>query len=261
MLRLNRILLAVIPLATLTACLSTSPTEGSAIALITMNARVKGAGYTTAPVANFYKASSITFASSGAATDTCQAGAYSSAVTPTTAAVISGGANIAVKLAGKSDTLRKVSTTDLTYKLASASGITFTPGDSVTFTNAGDVTGFFSTTFTGKTAEAFTASPITVPAAGQPLAITWTAATDGNSALIVSLRYNDGTGSGVNAQIFCDFRDDGAGTVPAALAAKWAASTERTTVMQRLRTAVIVTTSTQYINLISTFELPTPTSP
>ncbi len=244
------------------ACMSTSPQAGTPIGIITMNARTKGAGYTTSAIADFYTANNITFASAGSATDSCQAAAYTSTPIPTTATRINAGSGVAIAVSGRVDTLKK-SGSSLTYASTLASGLSFTPGDTVTVTVAGDIAAFFSTAFSAKTAEPFTASALSVPAAGQALPVTWTPAAPG-AAMVISLRYNDATqiGSGLNAQIFCDFVDDGVAVIPAALVAKWAASPQRDTYMQRLRTMIWLSPSAgQYVNLISTFELPTPVSP
>lgn len=247
---------------TLTACIDTGPRNGSPVGIISMNARTKGTGYTTSPVGTFYRASNVTFSSANGASDACVTGTFSTTGGTSTATVIGAGSTVAITLSGHSDTLRKVSSTDQTYRSSLASGLIFTPGDSVTVTISGDNTGFLAASLTGKTAEAFTASALAVPPSGQVLPVTWSPVGDASSVMIVSLRYNDGTGSGLNAQVFCDFVDDGAGTIPAALVDKWATSSQRDTFMQRLRTVIWQSSNqSQYANLISTFDLPTPVSP
>jgi hypothetical protein len=245
--------------------LTSTSNGGTPVMLVTLNARTKGAGFTTSPVGNFYSVSSATFSSAGSANDSCSALAYdpNAVPTPVTATAIGGGAFVAIQVSGNPDTLRKVSTTDLTYRLATTAGVSFTPGDTINFVIAGDVAGFPPATLQGRTAEPFTLNPIVVPPAGQAMTLTWTAASDANAAMLVSLRYNNGTGAGLNSQIFCDFKDGGTGTVPGALTTLWAASGMRDVFAQRLRTALVsiggVTTS--YFNMISTFDVPTPVSP
>jgi hypothetical protein len=238
---------------------------GTPVMLVLLNARTKGATFTTNPVSNFYRVGSANFSSANSATDSCRLSSYdpNAVPAPITATSIGGGAYVAVMLSGRTDTLRKVSATDLTYRLATSAGMVFTPGDTITFTVPGDVSGFPGVSLQGRTAEPFTLSPIVVPTAGQPMTMTWTAATDANAAMIVSLRYNNGTGTGLNAQIFCDFKDDGSGTVTSALIAPWAASATREVFVQRLRTALIIVSGAydSYFNMISTYDLPTPVSP
>lgn len=259
--------LACAGLGTLAACNALTETSfsGTPVAVVVLDTRAKGAGFTTSPTVNFYKAQNITFSSTTAATDSCQQLSYSTTAAPSggSAELIGGGAFVLVQLSGRSDSLRKASTADQTYRLAAAAGLTFTPGDSVFLTIPGDAAGFPSASVAGKTAEPFTLAPIVVPPATQNMTVTWSAASDANAAMLISFRFHDGAGTGVNQQLFCDFRDDGTGTVQAALIAKWAASGEREVLAERLRTAVVRVPSSidAFINLISTFDLPTPVSP
>ena len=265
--RSNLLVLSAAVVFVLTGCdaLSTQATAGTPVMLVSLNARTKGAGYTTNPVSNFYSVGSASFSSANSATDSCRLGTYDPNALPAaiTATAIGGGAYVAIKVSGRSDTLRKVSVTDLTYRLSTAAGILFTPGDSITFTVPGDGNGFPAVSLQARTAEPFTLSPIVVPPAGQAMTMTWTTATDANAAMLVSLRYNNGSGTGLNAVVFCDFKDDGSGTVSAALVAPWAASTTREVFVQRLRTGLIQVTGAfdSYFNMISTYDLPTPVSP
>ncbi len=236
---------------------------GTPVAIVVLNSRAKGAAYTTSPTANFYRAQNITFSSASAATDSCVLTGYNpNGGSSTSATSIGGGAFVLVSVSGKTDSLRK-SQTDFTYRSSLASGLAFNPGDSIAITVAGDAAGFPPSTVTAKTAERFSLDPIIVPTAGQPMTVTWTAASDGNAAMLFSFRYNDGTGTDLNTQIFCDFRDDGSGVVQAANIAKWAAASQREVLSQRLRTALIRVpiTSDAYLNVLSTFDFPTPVSP
>ncbi len=242
---------------------STAADAGSPLAMISLNARSKGSGYTTAPSANFYRAGSFVLSSAASASDTCQIAPYP-LTNYNTASVIGGGAGVVTTIKSAIDTLLRATTVDGTYS-GRVAGLAFTPGDTVTFTILGDLAGFPRSTVTAKTAEAFTMSSATPPAAGQPLELTWSPAAP-LAAMVVSLRYNDGTGvpTVANAQILCDFVDDGAGTVPATLAARWAAGNAgaRSTYFQRLRTVVTRgSDATSFINIRSTFEIPTPVSP
>jgi hypothetical protein len=245
--------------------LTSTAAGGNPVMLVYLNARTKGTGYTTNPVGNFYRVGSATFSSAASASDSCQIAPYDpNAVNPpVTAEAIGGGAYVAVNVPGHTDTLRKVSTSDLTYRLGSAAGLTFTPGDSITFVIPGDATGFPAVTVQARTSEAFVFNPIVVPPTGQAMALSWTAASDANAAMLVSLRYNNGLGTGINNVVFCDFKDDGTGTVPPDMVAAWAASATREVFVQRLRTSLVSVggSNTSYFNMISTFDIPTPVSP
>ncbi|MCX5763187.1 MAG: hypothetical protein NTU67_00905 [Gemmatimonadetes bacterium] len=262
--RLVSLFAVVLALPVLASCKgSTSADLGSPLAMITLNARTKAGGYTTAPSANFYRAGSFVLSSAGSATDTCQTAPYP-LTNYNTASVIGAGTGVVTTIKTALDTLKRATTVDGTYS-GRLTGLSFTPGDTVNFSILGDLSGFPASTVFGKTAEAFTMSAANPPVAGQPLLLTWSPAAP-LAAMIVSLRYNDGTGvpTVANAQILCDFVDDGAGTVPAALAARWAAGniTARSTLFQRLRTVVTRgSDATSFINVRSTFELPTPISP
>jgi hypothetical protein len=261
-------LLGCAGLALVSACnaLTSSAAPGTPVAIVSMNARSKGGGFTTSPTANFYSATSITFSSASVASDSCVLASYSAtAPSGNTAKVIGAGAYVLMQVSGHTDSLVKATTVDQTYQSIHASGVAFNPGDSVTFSILGDIVGFPQTTVTAKTAEPFTLNPIVVPPTGQPMTVTWSTGTDANGAMLVSLRYNDGTAgvTGLNAQVFCDFHDDGSGTVQAVNIAKWAASSQREVLVQRLRTVLLQVQSanTAYVNILSTFDLPLPVSP
>jgi hypothetical protein len=246
--------------------LGSDPGGGLPVSLVFMDSRVKGSGYTTYPMVNFYRAQTANFTDALQTTDTCQQAAFSSAVNPnqTSAPVIGGGAYVAVLLSSHADTLLRATTADGTYHVADPAGFVYNPGDSITITVPGDAAGFPPITATSRTAEPFTLNPIVIPPASQSMSVTWSTALDNNAGMIISLRYNDGTaGAGLNQQIFCDFHDDGAGIVPAALAATWAASSQREVFAERIRTLLVTapSSSSAFLNILSVFEVPTPTSP
>jgi hypothetical protein len=266
--RRSLFLLGCAGLALAGACssLTSGSLSGTPVAIVSMNARSKGAGFTTSPFANFYSATNITFSSASAASDSCVLTSYSATAAPgNTAKIIGAGAYVLEQVSGHTDTLIKATTPDETYLSSHVSGVAFNPGDSVTFSILGDLAGFPTATVTAKTAEPFTLNPIVVPPTGQPMTVTWSTGSDANGAMLVSLRYNDGTSGsvGLNAQIFCDFFDIGTGTVQAANIAKWAASSQREVLVQRLRTVLlqVPATVTAYVNVLSTFDQPLPVSP
>ncbi len=249
----------------LTSCIkATDNSAGTPVGIMTMNARTKGAGYVTYPVLNFYSARSAVFTEARSRTDSCIKTAYAPSSTDPNAGVtqISGGIAIAINVSGRADTLRKISTIGQTYTLSTTSGLAFSPGDSITISIPGDLAGFPRATFTSRTAEPYTFGPVIVPPVGSPIPLTWSAANDLNSAMLVMLRYSSTNNGALDTQIFCDFADTGVASVPAALAAPWAASGTRTVFTQRLRTLVAQPSgSSAFFNLTSTFDLPTPVSP
>jgi hypothetical protein len=230
-----------------------------------MNARTKGSGYTTYPRVNFYSVGSATFSFSNINSDTCVVGSYdTAAVGGTTATQIGAGAFLVVAVSGDTDSLYKAATGDKTYHANAIAGMSFTPGDSVWFNIAGDLAGFPHLQAMSRTAEPFTIARPAMPPAGQPMVIQWTPATDNNAGMYVALIYNSGGGTALNTQVFCDFHDGGQGVVQANLVAALASSPVPFVLRaQRVRTALVIspTSPAGYMNIISTFDFPTPVSP
>src|SRR3990172_3919919 len=108
-------------LAALAACNALTDTSfsGTPVAVVVLDTRVKGAAFTTSPTVSFYKAQNITFSSTTAATDSCQLLSYSP--TPSSgdgsAEVIGGGAFVLVQLSGRTDSLKKTTAGEQTYRL------------------------------------------------------------------------------------------------------------------------------------------------
>jgi hypothetical protein len=239
--------------------------SGTPVGIVLMDARTKGAGYTTYPRVNFYSVGTATFVYSTITSDSCVATAYDSTAVPAiTATQIGAGAYMIAAVSGDTDSLYKAATGDLTYHSNHIAGLPFTPGDSVFFNIAGDLAGFPQMQALARTAEPFTITRPTIPPSGQSMVVQWTPATDNNAAMYLALIYNSGGGTALNAQIFCDFHDAGQGTVQARLLAALARSTVPFVVRaQRVRSNLVVSQSsaTAYMNIISTFEVPTPVSP
>lgn len=145
----------------------------------------------------------------------------------------------------------------LTYSLGGNS-VAYQPGDSVVITVPGATGGYPGFTARGKTAEAFTMDPIT-PATGAAIPLRWTAATDNNSAIILSLQYVPAN-STTRMEIRCAFVDDGIDSIPARFHDLWSNTnnTSRSVVVSRLRT-LIASLGDGAFELISTYSIPTPT--
>jgi hypothetical protein len=242
-----------------------SATSGTPIMIALMNARTKGAGYTTYPRVNFYSVGSATFSFSTVTSDTCVTAAYdSTAVGANTALQIGAGAFMIAAVSADTDSLYKPATGDQTYASKHIAGMPFNPGDSMWFNVAGDIAGFPAIQGKGRTAEPFTITRPIIPPANTAMLINWTPATDNNAAMYVSLLFNKGGGTALNTQIFCDFHDDGQGTVQASQTAALSSSSVPFVMKaQRLRTNLLFGQGTRvtYMNIISTFEVPTPVSP
>ncbi len=238
--------------------------NGTPVSVVLMNARTKGAGYTTYPKINYYSVGQATFEISTVNSDTCVVAPYDSAAVAATAPTrIGAGAFMIMALSGDTDSLYKAATSDQTYAPSSLVGYSFNPGDSVWFNVAGDVAGFPPLQGSSRTAEPFTITTPTPPPVGQPMAINWTPATDLNAAMYISFLYNTGGGTALNTQIFCDYHDDGQGVVQAYLLPALSSSIVPWVIhAQRVRSTVLLPTSRSgYMNVVSTFEVPTPVSP
>jgi len=239
---------------------------GNPIGIAVLNARTQGSGYTTSPQVAFYRVASATFLSAQGVQDSCVNIPYfGTGGTSTTATAIGGGSYVLIEVSGQVDSLRRTpGSADQTYRASQSSGITFTPGDSIVITVPGERSGFPTATFRGRTAEPFTMNPTTIPPTGEPMTLSWTPATDGNSAMFIQLRFTTGTASTFNRQVSCSFRDDGSGTIAALLLEQFYASGLRDTVpiAQRVRTIVAqVDVPLSYFNMVSEFDRPTPVSP
>jgi hypothetical protein len=268
MLRRSSPLVVLACVAIVAACnnIGSPKATGTPVGVVLMNARTQGAGYTTYPKVNFYTVGGATFTFSNRNSDTCIVTAFdSTAAGPVLPPRIGAGAFMRIEFAGDTESLFKATTSDLTYTPATLKGLAFNPGDSVSFEVAGDAAGFPPLKGDARTAEPFTITTPTFPLAGQAMQVSWTAASDGNAGMYVSLIY-DARGDGtLNAQVFCDFNDDGDGTVQSSLVpALQASSVSFVMRAQRVRSALLLTSGTGslgYMNVISTFDVPTPVSP
>src|ERR1039458_5507808 len=87
--------------------------SGTPVGIVLMDARTKGAGYTTYPRVNFYSVGSATFVYSTITSDSCVTSAYNtSAVLPNTATQIGAGAYMIAAVSGDTDSLYKAATGD-----------------------------------------------------------------------------------------------------------------------------------------------------
>ena len=268
MLRRSSSVLVLGMIAVIASCdslTSAGAASGTPISIALMNARTKGAGFTTSPRVTFYSVGSATFSFSTVTSDTCVTAAYdSTAVGANTALQLGAGAYMIAAVSADTDSLYKPTTGNQTYTSKHVSGMPFTPGDSVWFNVAGDIAGFPAMQGKGKTAEPFIITRPVLPPANTPMLINWTPATDNNAAMYIALLFNKGGGTALNTQVFCDFHDDGQGTVQSTQVAGLIASGVPFVLKaQRLRTNLVFgqTSRTTYMNIISTFEVPTPVSP
>jgi hypothetical protein len=223
--------------------------------------RTTGGEYRTAPNASFFRGAVTSVPDARVRTDSCfAAGEY---IPPTPGSSITGvtyldaGQAITANIGGTATPIPRVSGSTISYALAAGNTVAYRPGDSVVITVPGITGGFPASEVRGRSAEPFTFEAIQASTSSIPLR--WTAATDPNSALIVSLQYTP-AGSGARAQeIRCAFTDDGVDSIPLRQHQAWSATSNvaRNATFTRLRTS-IVQVNGGAMELISTLTLPTP---
>jgi hypothetical protein len=157
---------------------------------------------------------------------------------------------------------RLTSATSTTYQVPSGNYLPYTPGDSIIVKIPGATAGYPASEIHGKTAEPFTIDPIVPPAGTETIQLHWTPATDGNSAMILSLRYAPPGGSTINRQLLCSFHDDGADSIPFRQHRYWSDEDVplREVVATRLRTSILSRTD-GVLEILSRFQVPTPLLP
>ena len=232
---------------------------------VTIAAGTRASGeYRTQPTAEFFRGTLTSVPNSAIRSDTCAASATFQDPPPPLTGVsdLTAGAAISLAFGSRTESLVPGAFQGRTrYALAAGASAAHTPGDSVTVTIPGGA--FPATTMRAKTAEPFTISAITPPAAGQNIQLQWTPAVDANSGMIISLRYAAaGSGSTLNREIRCFFDDDGADSVPTRYAQLWGSPTVtvREAVATRIRTRLIPVVG-GLAEVISLFTVPTPTVP
>lgn len=250
--------------AFVTACDTTSSFSPSQQrwGFIYLNAlKTTGGDDVISPIAQFFRGSITSIPDARLRTDSCFAvGDYSApnqgGITGVT--YLDAGAAFSAKIGGTTTDIPRTTSGITSYALPSGTTISYHPGDSAIITVPGVTGGFPSAEIRGRTSEPFTIGAINPSTTAIPL--TWSAATDNNSALLVSLQYTP-SGTGARTQeIRCAFTDDGVDSIPLRQHQAWSASTNvnRAVVITRLRTA-IQQIDGGTVEVISTYQLPTPT--
>jgi len=242
-------------------------------ATISMDAETSGVGFVTSPGAFFYRAvdnTNVDITTVGTVQNTCGLRTVNSApgatpvdTLPTAASPLGAGPFVTLRLSGLVDSLLPPSAQSVGYRLPPSTTRPFTPGDTATFSFAGDASGFPAATVTLPTAEAFTLTPVVFAQSGQDMPVTWTPPVSPGSVMNFTITYSIGPFS---SQIFCQFVDDGQAVVPAGYFTAFPnpvpghfvdgveAIRMRTTLVQLPGSGAIA-------NAISVFAVPTPTSP
>jgi len=233
---------------------------------LTFVAQKSGTAYTANAVGSFYDASGLSIPTGNAPWDSCRVQAYSSSGGTSLGTIfpsMNAGGSLQLKVGGRTDSLFPVIVgTETQYRSHFTSGIPYTPGDSVAVVVPGATGdfGFAALSFKAKTAEAYTVQDFGTPAAGSRIDLRWTPGQDLNNTMVFSFRYAGVNADTLNSQVLCQFKDDGADSVPARYATSWESASNRSWFTSRVRTLVLPAAS-GYFNFISTYDIPTPVAP
>ncbi len=144
-------------------------------------------------------------------------------------------------------------------RYASAGGIEYAAGDSVTLDIPGDATGFPVAVIKTRLAEPLTVQDVTVQPVGFPMAVRWNASSDTTTAVYISLKYaNPPTRTYANEQVLCSLRDDGTEDIQAAALTAFHASPValRSLTVTRWRTAIANPAEKTLLHIVSTVDVP-----
>jgi hypothetical protein len=180
----------------------------------------------TRPQALFYSSSSSPSLSGRGVSDVCGIFEYPSPPSTETIDEISAGERITLNVQGTQYSLVPTQIGSRRPYSLPEPGIAYRPGDSVVAEIPGAADGFPQMTIRGRTAEPFTLGPVETVSDGT-FSVTWSPAGDDSSRMVVSLQYHDDLNprTGLNAQVFCTFLDDGAGTVQPLTVRGWTSAT------------------------------------
>jgi hypothetical protein len=220
-------------------------------------AKMQSGQHVTAPEAFFFVGNLIGVPNAAIVLDSCTDASYNPNNDLTGVQFLDAGVPLTLRLGARTDTLPRVTTsTGISYK-RSGDVIPYTPGDSVVVSVPGALGGYPAAQVRGKTAEAFTLSPITRPTGTDSMEVRWSLPHDQNSAMILSLRYSNS--SGARRQVLCSFQDDGLAYIPFRQYQPWSNNGGRVEdiVATRLRTTFQVVNNAIF-EIISTYQVPTP---
>jgi hypothetical protein len=174
---------------------------------------------------------------------------------------VDAGPRLYTSVSGREDTLYKSTSLGIpTYQLAPILGkIPFTPGDTLTLDIPGALGGMPPATLQVRTAEPFDHDPIGTATEGDPVTVTWTAATEPGSQMLFFLRFSSiSVSDEPNVELRCAFDDDGSGTIQPPYSSAWSTAPEgsRSAVVQRVRYTRLDLDAKTSVTLISSFDRP-----
>lgn len=260
----SRVLAVAATLLVTTACLETLEPPNGRLGVIIMDTYESGGDFVLKPIATFYDQTNAGFAT--APTDTCFVASFSVGSGISNVKTMEVGSAISLVFPDKTEPLTPLTTADYTYyRTELATGIVFTPGDSVEAQIPGNGGSYPPVNLKVRTAEEFTHAVVPVPEEGVNIDLTWDPTAEPGSIMSFSLRYVTSTSqTGLyNQQVFCALGDDGAHTIQAGLLDGWRTSQNdlREVKATRLRFAELQVDTRSKVAIVSTFSRPIPTPP
>ncbi len=260
----TRVLSPVVATVALAACESTLNVPSNEMTwgfLQTSALAVTGGTYSTSPTGQFFRGALNSIPDARVKPDSCIE-LPNTTQQPLAVTFLDAGALITAQFGTRTDTIPRVSTASrTTYELSAPKS--FRPGDSVIVKIPGAAGGFPAAEIRAKTAEPLTIDSLSIkqqPAAAQ---LRWSASGDPNSALLVEFRYSTtGSTTTFNQLIRCAFVDDGADSVLYRYLQPWIGTgiQSRNVTYTRLRTTINQIVG-GFLEVISTFQVPTPRAP
>jgi hypothetical protein len=151
----------------------------------------------------------------------------------------SAGESVTIAVAGVTRSLPYVAA-EKRYATTASTPISYTAGDVAQVTIPGNGASFPAMSGSVKLAEPLELGPLTLPAAGANLTVTWNGTNDPTAAVILQIKYpNPVASSYANEQVYCALRDDGSVVLPGGLLNPFTvAATKRTLTLVRWRTNI-----------------------
>jgi hypothetical protein len=233
---------AVLATLTLGACLEPDPLPESNYGVIGLTTVPSVSDTILSPEAIFYRSRLLTLPTSVVTNDECDIAGFP--LTPGEGPAprfLGAGESVSISTATRTTELfPTIDANRELYVLESGDRFPFHPGEVLTITVPGEPGGFANGTLSIRTAPPFALGEIDLsPGPGETLDITWSPAGGDSTKMLISLQYAVGE-SEANEQIFCELVDDGAASIPSALAARWAAATTGTRNVEAARWRVAI---------------------
>ncbi len=259
----TRVLSLVVATVVLAACESTLSVPNNEMTwgfIQTSALSVTGGTYSTSPTGQFFRGTLNSIPDARVKPDSCIE-LPNTTQQPLAVTFLDAGSLITTQFGTRTDTIPRVSSASrTTYELSAPKS--FRPGDSLVVKIPGAAGGFPAAEIRAKTAEPLTIDSLTIrPQA--PALLRWQPSTDPNSALLVEFRYSTtGSTTTFNQLIRCAFVDDGSDSVLFRVIQPWtgAGLASRNVTYTRLRTTINQIVG-GFLEVISTFQVPTPRAP